>query len=79
MAISEETKDGLQKFVSILSIGLGMLPYTGCSTAATVMETFITPEMIANAAEAVGIREIVVLKGGDESTFTGTIDQRTKP
>ena len=79
MAISEETKYGLSKFVDILTAGLAMLPYPGCSTAAQVVQKFITPEMIKQAAEAVGIREIVILHGEETSTFTGIIDQRTKP
>lgn len=79
MAISEETKYALNQLVDILTAGLAVLPYPGCSTAAQVAQKFITPAMIAKAAEAIGIREIVILHGSETSTFTGIIDQRAKP
>lgn len=78
MAISEETKYGLAKFLDILTAGLSMLPYPGCSTAAGVIQKFVTPDMIAQAAAAVGIREIVILHGEDGCSFTGIVDQRKK-
>jgi hypothetical protein len=79
VAISEETKKGLGQFLNILTAGLALLPYPGCSLAGSVVKQFITPEMIAAAAEQVGIREIIIVQGEPGSTFTGTIDMRSKP
>lgn len=79
MAISEETKYALSKFVDVLTMGLYAIPVPGCVTAAQLFQKFVTPEMIMQAAEAVGIREIIIVRGQEGSTFTGIIDQRTKP
>lgn len=79
MAISEETKAGLGKFIEVLSGALMLLPYVGCKLAGTTIKQWVTPEMIAAAADAVGIREIIIVRGEPGSTFTGIIDQRTSP
>jgi hypothetical protein len=77
VAISEETKKGLGQFLEVLVAALALLPYTGCALAGSVVKQWVTPEMVAAAAEQVGIREIIIVRGEPGSTFTGIIDQRT--
>lgn len=66
-------------FLTTITAIVGALPYVAAQMVGTAMKQWITPEMVVQAAEACGIQEIIIIKGKPGSTFSGVIDQRTKP